>query len=252
MIRGAAAVVVVVVITISLVAAPFHVDAFQISSFHQRHRFPNYCYRNSLSSSCIISNEKWGAAVDGVRPSCKGSPYHNMMRMASPMLQEDMNGDASLTDDEQYPNGDTVESPTSSQSQATITSDNKLSSTTTKLKSSSRRRQPLPTNWLGEKNYILFTAVLIGLFTGINIAVFKTAVEFVREVLYGDGINLQLISPYLWGGGGGGGGGSGDGGDGSSGGGSGSDGGGSSSSGCVGNGPLWHCCSSRSGSRLRR
>jgi len=133
-----------------------------------------------------------------------------MMRMASPMLQEDMNGDASLTDDEQYPNRDTVESPTSSQ--ATITSDNKPSTTTTKLKSSSRRRQPLPTNWLGEKNYILFTAVLIGLFTGINIAVFKTAVEFVREVLYGDGINLQLISPYLWGGGGGGGG-SGDGGE---------------------------------------
>lgn len=113
-----------------------------------------------------------------------------------------MNGDAPLTDDE--PNRDTVESPSSSR--ATIPSDNKVLSVATKLKSSSRQRQrqPLPSNWLGEKNYILFTAVLIGLFTGINIAVFKTAVEFVREVLYGDGLNLQLISPYLWGGGDGG------------------------------------------------
>lgn len=177
-------------------------DAFQISSFHQRHGFPNYFYRKSLSRSSIIANGKLCAEldVDGVS-RCRRSPYRRM-RMASPMLQEDMNGDAPLTDDE--PNRDTVESPSSSR--ATIPSDNKVLSVATKLKSSSRQRQrqPLPSNWLGEKNYILFTAVLIGLFTGINIAVFKTAVEFVREVLYGDGLNLQLISPYLWGGGDGG------------------------------------------------
>ncbi|KAL7445760.1 hypothetical protein ACHAXH_008021 [Discostella pseudostelligera] len=199
MIRRAAA---IVVVTIFLVAEPCHVDAFQISSFHQRHGFPNYFYRKSLSRSSIIANGKLCAEldVDGVS-RCRRSPYRRM-RMASPMLQEDMNGDAPLTDDE--PNRDTVESPSSSR--ATIPSDNKVLSVATKLKSSSRQRQrqPLPSNWLGEKNYILFTAVLIGLFTGINIAVFKTAVEFVREVLYGDGLNLQLISPYLWGGGDGG------------------------------------------------
>jgi len=48
----------------------------------------------------------------------------------------------------------------------------------------------LPSNWLGEKGYILSTAALIGLATGTNIAVFKKAVEFVREILYGDGIEI--------------------------------------------------------------
>lgn len=54
-------------------------------------------------------------------------------------------------------------------------------------KSSSRT---LPTNWLGEKVYILSTAALIGLTTGTNIAVFKKAVECVRSILYGDGIEI--------------------------------------------------------------
>lgn len=74
-----------------------------------------------------------------------------------------------------------------------------LSTTLEKQQStSSSSRQLLPTNWLGEKSYILFTAVLIGLCTGINIALFKSAIEFVREVLYGDGIELQVLSPYLF------------------------------------------------------
>lgn len=123
----------------------------------------------------------------------------NLLKMASPMIEEDLNGNASPTDDDDdgglYPRRETKNTIPSSQD--SIKSET-VSSTTKLNTSSRRRRQQLPTNWLGEKNYILFTAVLIGLFTGINIALFKTAVEFVREVLYGDGINLQLVSPYLW------------------------------------------------------
>lgn len=62
---------------------------------------------------------------------------------------------------------------------------------TTSSSSSSRQ---LPANWLFEKSYILFTAILIGLFTGTNIAVFKTGVEFLREALYGDGLNLKRLA----------------------------------------------------------
>lgn len=62
---------------------------------------------------------------------------------------------------------------------------------------SSAKRQ-LPSNWLGEKLYILSTAALIGILTGTNIAVFKTAVELVRETLYGDGIILPFLNPALW------------------------------------------------------
>lgn len=51
-------------------------------------------------------------------------------------------------------------------------------------------KRTLPSNWLGEKGYILSTAALIGLTTGTNIAVFKKAVECVREILYGDGLEL--------------------------------------------------------------
>ncbi|KAL7451658.1 hypothetical protein ACHAWC_003483 [Mediolabrus comicus] len=58
-------------------------------------------------------------------------------------------------------------------------------------------RRQLPSNWLGEKLYILSTAALIGLLTGSNIACFKTAVEFVREALYGDGVELLRGSDIL-------------------------------------------------------
>ncbi|KAK1749056.1 CLC voltage-gated chloride channel [Skeletonema marinoi] len=62
---------------------------------------------------------------------------------------------------------------------------------------SSTKRQ-LPSNWLGEKLYVLSTAALIGILTGTNIAVFKTAVELVREALYGDGVILPFLNPALW------------------------------------------------------
>ena len=153
------------------------VDALQMSSFDRtRFGFQNHWSRNLLSSSRIIGNENM-YAFGGVGPRCISSKTKRMM--ASPVIQENLNGDAPSTDGDRNLEGGTV----------------KGSQSPTKIKISSRQ---LPSNWLGEKNYILFTAVLIGLFTGINIAVFKTAVEFVREVLYGDGINLQLISPYLW------------------------------------------------------
>ena len=58
------------------------------------------------------------------------------------------------------------------------------SSTSTSGITAARSSRQLPNNWLGEKTYILFTAVLIGLFTGTNIAIFKTFVEFVRKILY--------------------------------------------------------------------
>ena len=43
------------------------------------------------------------------------------------------------------------------------------SSTSTSGITAARSSRQLPNNWLGEKTYILFTAVLIGLFTGTNI-----------------------------------------------------------------------------------
>ena len=56
----------------------------------------------------------------------------------------------------------------------------------------------LPNNWLGEKTYILFTSVLIGLCTGTTIAIFKESVEFVRSALYGDGSSLpESFRPVL-------------------------------------------------------
>lgn len=61
-------------------------------------------------------------------------------------------------------------------------------------------KRTLPSNWLGEKGYILSTAALIGLTTGTNIAVFKKAVECVREILYGDGIEIPSWIYELFGG----------------------------------------------------
>jgi H+/Cl- antiporter ClcA len=95
------------------------------------------------------------------------------------------------SDDDKTIEVNSSSSSSSSSSKTTINSN--VSST-----SSNSNRQLLPTNWLGEKSYILFTSILIGLFTGLNIALFKSAIEFVREVLYGDGIELQVLSPYLF------------------------------------------------------
>ncbi len=184
----------VIVVAVCLVVAPCpRVDAFQIFMCDQGYGFPS-----SLSSGYIMKSGRKRCALDGMPPKYK------TMRMASPMVEKDLNGDAPHSEDGQYPRGESGERPSSRNS---ITASDDVSSNTTKLITSSRRQQHLPINWLGEKNYILFTAVLIGVFTGINIAAFKTAVEFVREVLYGDGVSLQLVSPYIWNSGGVGGGG---------------------------------------------
>lgn len=97
------------------------------------------------------------------------------LHMVSPLTQ-DVNTDAS-----QSANGESVP-----QIETAI-----LKSIAQPNKPSSRS---LPTNWLGEKGYILSTAALIGLTTGTNIALFKKAVEYVREILYGDGVDLSWLN----------------------------------------------------------
>jgi hypothetical protein len=114
------------------------------------------------------------------------------MKMKSPSVQEDKNGYALSTD-----NKNVTEENAPSLASVPLDKASTASASTSGITTRKSSRQ-LPTNWLGEKNYILFTAVLIGLFTGTNIAVFKSAVEFLREVLYGDGIQLQGLSPFLW------------------------------------------------------
>ncbi|KAL9190279.1 hypothetical protein ACHAXT_007490 [Thalassiosira profunda] len=116
--------------------------------------------------------------------------------MAPPLIEEDLNGangDATASDGEPVLE---VDMDVDMQTLTSAPDDGKVrsyaSTSTGGITEQSSSRQ-LPTNWLGEKTYILFTAVLIGLFTGTNIAVFKTAVEFVRQALYGDGIELPHI-----------------------------------------------------------
>jgi len=150
-----------------------------------------HAYRASFAprfgnrNSCSIDRGNWCALTSYGR-----KPREN--RMQSPLVQEDKNGDALSTDNENVTQENAPSLASVPLNKASTASSSKSGITT--LKSS----RQLPTNWLGEKNYILFTAVLIGLFTGINIAVFKSAVEFLREVLYGDGIQLQALSPFLW------------------------------------------------------
>lgn len=152
----------------------------------------SFAPRFNSRKTCGVAAGKWHALVSHRRKTAGN------MWVKSPMIQGDVNEDALSTDDEFVTEENVPPSASVPLDKASTTS------TSTSGITSPRSSRQLPTNWLGEKNYILFTAVLIGLFTGINIAVFKTAVEFVREVLYGDGLNLQLISPYLWGGGDGG------------------------------------------------
>ena len=95
------------------------------------------------------------------------------IQMKSPLIQEeDLNGGA--TDENDIIEVAEVE---------VVDSSSKLSAASSGITSIKSSRQ-LPTNWLGEKNYILFTSVLIGLFTGTNIAIFKSLVECVRELFY--------------------------------------------------------------------
>jgi hypothetical protein len=98
--------------------------------------------------------------------------------MVSPPTN-DINGDKSADSTITLPADDPMPLPTTSIiQQRTIPQP---------IKTSSRA---LPSNWLGEKAYILSTAALIGLATGTNIAIFKKAVECVREILYGDGLQI--------------------------------------------------------------
>jgi len=155
-----------------------------------------------LSSRRSIFNGRSSTErIDGRSPSVVGlvgrthrQSSNNARLKVSPLVEEDvdeniatLNGDAALDGDDALPNQKPNVAAVASASTGGFTAT-----------TSSRQ---LPTNWLGEKNYILFTAILIGLLTGTNIAVFKTAVEFVRGALYGDGIKLPLFSlalPAQW------------------------------------------------------
>jgi hypothetical protein len=151
------------------------VDAFRAS-------FAIFDGRNT----CGVAGGKWHALVSHRRKTTVS------MWMKSPMIQGDVNEDALSTDDEFVTEENAPPMASVPLDKASTTS------TSTSGITSPRSSRQLPTNWLGEKNYILFTAVLIGLFTGTNIAAFKSSVEFLREVLYGDGIKLQVLSPYLY------------------------------------------------------
>eukprot|EP00986_Skeletonema_menzelii_P007860 scaffold3122_cov207-Skeletonema_menzelii.AAC.9 len=110
------------------------------------------------------------------------------LAMAPPVAQEELNGGSiiKVTPSEEAVVPDLV-----------VEAELPIMATSIILTPSATNRQ-LPSNWLGEKLYILSTAALIGILTGTNIAVFKTAVELVREALYGDGIILPFLNPTLW------------------------------------------------------
>ncbi|KAL7533483.1 hypothetical protein ACHAXR_005263 [Thalassiosira sp. AJA248-18] len=116
---------------------------------------------------------------------CESANRNVRIEMAPLPIQEDLNEDIIANGQDSKIEPEEEDSPT-------------LASTSTSGFTATPSSRQLPTNWLGEKTYILFTAILIGLFTGTNIAIFKTAVEFFREALYGDGVKLPLLSPMLW------------------------------------------------------
>ncbi|KAL7552371.1 hypothetical protein ACHAWF_015606 [Thalassiosira exigua] len=135
------------------------------------------------------------AAANAVGQRRRGANDLGRLAMAPQLTEEGLNGGA--TAEEQDAEAEYVEGLSADAPSISDKGRSSASASTGGITAASSSRQ-LPTNWLGEKTYILFTAVLIGLFTGTNIAVFKTAVEFVREALYGDGIRLPLLSPVLW------------------------------------------------------
>ena len=140
---------------------PMKVDAFQPP--FRYHKFGS----SSIYNGCNTNTQRWG-----------------------------LNGDGDITTDDAQQISSIItvekESNTSSTAQqssvASIIEKEKISSsvatTSTSGITATRSSRQLPTNWLGEKTYILFTAILIGLFTGTNIAIFKELVEFVRKILY--------------------------------------------------------------------
>ncbi len=119
-------------------------------------------------------------AFSSVHQRHVGRMLRTPLAMAPPVTQEDLNG-SSITED------------TSSEKDVRVVPDLDVEADMPVMATS-----VLPSNWLGEKLYILSTAALIGILTGTNIAVFKTAVELVREALYGDGIILPFLNPVLW------------------------------------------------------
>mmetsp|Transcript_3088 Transcript_3088/g.6790 ORF Transcript_3088/g.6790 Transcript_3088/m.6790 type:complete len:722 (-) Transcript_3088:125-2290(-) len=171
------------------------VDAFQPVVFAPRNEYHNFG-RGSLFDSCSgVGSRIW--CVPAGRQH--GNTNTNArLEMASPLIQEDGDGDATTTDvdDEKSSKATDEDAPTL----ASIPDDkvqSYASTSTSGITATTASSRQLPNNWLGEKTYILFTAILIGLFTGTNIAVFKTVVEFVREVLYRDGLKLPLLSQML-------------------------------------------------------
>ncbi|EJK75668.1 hypothetical protein THAOC_02603 [Thalassiosira oceanica] len=109
-------------------------------------------------------------------------------------VKEDVSGSSRAVEVATSQNG---ESSTSKRPKPVYDPDTRRPSTSTGGLTDIPSRQ-LPNNWLGEKTYILFSAVLIGLCTGLNISLFKEAVEFVRSALYGDGSSLpESFRPIL-------------------------------------------------------
>ena len=108
---------------------------------------------------------------------------HYHLQMKPPLIQGELNGDATSTADEEQGLEIETEVVVTTVVDKEQISKSTASTSTSGITASSSSRQ-LPTNWLGEKTYILFTATLIGLFTGTNIAIFKTVVEFVRRLFY--------------------------------------------------------------------
>ncbi|KAL7482673.1 hypothetical protein ACHAW6_008332 [Cyclotella cf. meneghiniana] len=119
---------------------------------------------------------------------CMSRQTLTTMHMVSPALRDKNNGANQSTNGEIVAEIESVEK---------IPQDLQVPSSTVALAAAGAISTPndpitrtLPTNWLGERGYILSTAALIGLATGTNIAVFKKAVECVREIMYGDGIEI--------------------------------------------------------------
>ncbi len=141
------------------------------------------------------------AAVNPIRPRSfttnirygAGAPksHRLVLQMVSPPIKEDVNGDTNKS----YKDVDNLDVTNDPLGKESVSSSAKAASL---QPLASPNKRTLPRNWLGEKGYVLSTAALIGLATGTNIAVFKKAVELVREILYGDGIELPAWIDELY------------------------------------------------------
>lgn len=169
-----------------LAASPCAVDAFQSKVLVPTTGYCNFG-RGSLCTDCH------GAGSRQQRNTDNGNNIR--LGMASPLIDED--GPVNIPDSDAEEGTNTSDdifialasAPNGEKAQY------KASTSTSGITTTASSTRQLPTNWLGERTYILFTAILIGLFTGTSIAIFKTAVEVVREVFYGgsDDTKLQLL-----------------------------------------------------------